>query len=65
MADNTDKIVIPEQKSTEKFVQSLSYVVENVTVNSGSSSLPLFGGNQTWKQRDESFKVKPSMKVRN
>lgn len=65
MADDPNRIVIPEQKSTERFVQSLSYVVENVTVYSGSRSLPLFGGNQTWKQRDESFKVKPSMKVRN
>ncbi|CAH9083138.1 unnamed protein product [Cuscuta epithymum] len=63
VADDPNKVVIPKLRSTERFVQSLSYVVENVTVHSGSRPLPLFGGNQTWKQRDQSFIVKPKMKV--
>ena len=33
------------------------------TAINGTQSTPLFGGHQTWQQRDESFKIKPTMEV--
>lgn len=38
--------------------------MEEVFVNNGSHSFPLFGGNQTWSQREESFKLNSTMKVK-
>ncbi|XP_060168660.1 probable hexosyltransferase MUCI70 isoform X2 [Lycium barbarum] len=63
VADDPNKIVIPKRRSPEKYVQSLSYFMEDDTATNGSQSPPLFGGHITWQQRDESFKVKPNMKV--
>lgn len=62
VANDPNKVVIPK-RSPERFVQSLSYVMEDDLTNNGSQSAPLFGGHQTWKERDDSFKVKPTMKV--
>jgi hypothetical protein len=45
---------------------NLTYIVEEDAANA-EEELPagvLFGGNQTWQQREESFVLKPSMKVR-
>ncbi|KAK4391359.1 hypothetical protein Sango_1913700 [Sesamum angolense] len=61
VANDPYSIVIPK-KSHEKLVQRLSYIVEDIATN-GSQSSPLFGGHQTWQQREESFKIKPTMKV--
>lgn len=33
------------------------------TAINGSQSTPLFDGHQTWQQREESFKIKPTMEV--
>ncbi|CAI9098611.1 OLC1v1035291C2 [Oldenlandia corymbosa var. corymbosa] len=63
VVDDPNTIVIPKRRSPDKFVQSLSYVLEDKMAMNGSQSVPLFGGHETWKQRDESFKVKPTMKV--
>lgn len=44
---------------------NVTYIVEESLVDA-DKELPvgiLFGGNQTWQQRDESFILKPSMKV--
>ncbi|XP_073309585.1 probable hexosyltransferase MUCI70 isoform X2 [Primulina huaijiensis] len=60
--DDPNKIVIPKDNSPENFVQKLSYIMEDIIQSNGSQS-PLFGGHQTWQQREESFKVKPTMKV--
>lgn len=65
VADDPNKIIIPTRRSLEKYVQSLSYFMEDSTATNGSQSPPLFGGHITWQQRDESFKVKPNMKVIN
>ncbi|KZV53335.1 hypothetical protein F511_06477 [Dorcoceras hygrometricum] len=62
VADDPNKIVIPKDNSPEKFVQRLLYIPEDIVPNNGSQS-PLFGGHQNWQQREESFKVKPTMKV--
>ncbi|XP_073139225.1 probable hexosyltransferase MUCI70 [Henckelia pumila] len=62
VADDPNKIVIPEDNSPEKFVQRLSYIMEDIVPSNGSQA-PLFGGHQTWQQREESFKVNPTMKV--
>lgn len=63
VADDPNAVVIPKRGSPERFVESLSYIMEDDVASNRSESPPLFGGHQTWKQRDESFKVKPKMKV--
>ncbi|WRX16691.1 Alkaline ceramidase TOD1/Probable hexosyltransferase MUCI70 - like 2 [Theobroma cacao] len=63
VADDPDKIVIPEGRTPDVIVKDLTYIEEEDLVNNGSQSFPLFGGNQSWLQREESFKLKPSMKV--
>eukprot|EP00268_Persea_americana_P025504 TRINITY_DN2486_c1_g1_i1.p1 TRINITY_DN2486_c1_g1~~TRINITY_DN2486_c1_g1_i1.p1 ORF type:complete len:501 (+),score=68.77 TRINITY_DN2486_c1_g1_i1:536-2038(+) len=60
--DNPDTVVIPES-STLTLPHNLSYFVEDEPAEAQSQSTPLFGGHQSWKQREESFKIKPTMKV--
>ncbi|XP_057510959.1 probable hexosyltransferase MUCI70 isoform X2 [Actinidia eriantha] len=63
IADDPDIVVIPKRWTPSKVVQHLSYFMEDEVRNNGSQSLPLFGGHQSWSQRDESFKLKSTMKV--
>ncbi|KAH7853148.1 hypothetical protein Vadar_033964 [Vaccinium darrowii] len=63
IADDPEKIVIPKRRTPSKVVEHLTYITEDVIGNNGSYSSPLFGGHQSWLQRDESFKLKSSMKV--
>lgn len=60
--DNLDTIVIPEGRTPDTVPQDLEYYLEDERPNSNSES-PLFGGRQTWVQRDESFKLNTTMKV--
>ncbi|KDP35574.1 hypothetical protein JCGZ_09012 [Jatropha curcas] len=62
VANDPDKIVIPEGRTPDKTVKNLSYIMEDEPVKNGSQS-PLFGGHQSWVQRNESFKLNSSMKV--
>ncbi|GJV83636.1 putative INO80 complex subunit C [Tanacetum coccineum] len=63
LASDPEKVVIPEKRSPSKYVQSLSYFEEDVPNTNESDSSPLFGGHQSWKQREDSFKLKSTMKV--
>ncbi|KAJ9178777.1 hypothetical protein P3X46_010634 [Hevea brasiliensis] len=63
VANNPNKIVIPEGGTPDKIVKNLSYFMEDELVNNGSQPSPLFGGHQSWSQREESFKLNSSMKV--
>ncbi|XP_071685868.1 probable hexosyltransferase MUCI70 isoform X2 [Rutidosis leptorrhynchoides] len=63
LARDPEKVVIPDKSSPSQFVQSLSYFEVDDANTNGSDSFPLFGGHQRWKQRDDSFKLKSSMKV--
>ncbi|XP_057495864.1 probable hexosyltransferase MUCI70 isoform X2 [Actinidia eriantha] len=63
VADDPDKVVIPKRWTPSKVVQHLSYFMEDEVGDNGSQSPPLFGGHQSWSQRDESFKLKSTMKV--
>ncbi|EYU31798.1 hypothetical protein ABFS82_11G036900 [Erythranthe guttata] len=63
VADDPNSVVIPEKRTPDKVVQRLSYIMEDKIATNGNQSSPLFGGHQTWKERDESFKIKPDMKV--
>ncbi|GFZ00499.1 similar to Sept9 [Actinidia rufa] len=65
VADDPDKVVIPKRWTPSKVVQHLSYFMEDEVGNNGSQSPPLFGGHQSWSQRDESFKLKSTMKDEN
>ncbi|KAI8553978.1 hypothetical protein RHMOL_Rhmol05G0060800 [Rhododendron molle] len=62
VADDPEKIIIPK-RTPSKVVEQLTYITEDVVGNNGSSLPPLFGGHQSWLQRDESFELKSSMKV--
>ncbi|CAA0819961.1 Protein of unknown function (DUF616 [Striga hermonthica] len=61
--DDPKKVVIPKKRTPERLVQRLSYFTEDSAATNGSHSSPLFGGHPTWQQREESFKLKPTMKV--
>ncbi|KAG8367541.1 hypothetical protein BUALT_Bualt16G0082600 [Buddleja alternifolia] len=63
VADDPNKIAIPKKWTPDKLVKRLSYITEDNSATNGSQSSPLFGGHQTWQQREESFKIKPTMKV--
>ncbi|KAL5561243.1 hypothetical protein UlMin_030990 [Ulmus minor] len=63
LANDPYKIVIPEGRTTDKIVKKLSYVMEDDILSNDSRSTPLFGGHQSWSHREESFKLKPTMKV--
>ncbi|KAF8405459.1 hypothetical protein HHK36_010365 [Tetracentron sinense] len=63
VADDPDSVVIPKRRTPDKIVQHLSYVLEDELVNSESQSPPLFGGHQSWLQREKSFKLNSTMKV--
>lgn len=68
LADDLDKIVIPKRRTPDKVVHRLSYITEDNIANNGSQSPPgppLFGGHQSWLQRQESFNLKSTMKVKN
>lgn len=56
----------PELKrSITSVPQNLTYIVEENLKNTEDPSISiLFGGNQTWQQREESFALKSRMKVR-
>ncbi|KAJ8765100.1 hypothetical protein K2173_010583 [Erythroxylum novogranatense] len=62
VANNPDKIIIPKERSPDQILRNLSYFMEDEPQND-SQATPLFGGHQNWLQRDESFKLKPSMQV--
>jgi len=61
--NDPDKIVIPTQRTSDKIVKNLSYFTEDEIPNDSSQSSPLFGGHLSWKQREDSFKLKSNMKV--
>ncbi|XWS67708.1 hypothetical protein CRYUN_Cryun04dG0029000 [Craigia yunnanensis] len=63
VAGDPEKIVIPEGRTPDVIVKDLTFIEDEDLVNIGSQSFPLFGGNQSWLQREESFKLKPRMKV--
>ncbi|KAK9287067.1 hypothetical protein L1049_015476 [Liquidambar formosana] len=65
LANDPDTIVIPKIRTPDKIVKSLSYIMEDEPVNNGSQSQssPLFGGHESWLQREKSFKLNSTMKV--
>ncbi|KAL6997907.1 hypothetical protein U1Q18_008031 [Sarracenia purpurea var. burkii] len=63
LVDDPNKIVIPKGTTPSKTVKHLTYITEDEVGNNGSHSPPLFGGHQSWLQREESFKLKSTMKV--
>lgn len=63
VASNPDGVVIPEGRTPDKILKNLTYITEEEFARDGSESSPLFGGHINWTQREESFKLKPTMKV--
>ncbi|RZC66793.1 hypothetical protein C5167_010490 [Papaver somniferum] len=60
--DDPDSVVIPEKRTPDKFIENLSYILEDDDP-SNSGSQPLFGGHESWAQREESFKLNSTKKV--
>ncbi len=60
VADDPDRVVIPEGRTPDETLKNLTYITEDEFADTGS---PLFGGHLNWSQREESFKLKPEMKV--
>ncbi|KAI6677549.1 hypothetical protein NL676_038345 [Syzygium grande] len=63
LASNTNRVTIPSGRTPDKYVANLHYVVEDEQINNALKSPPLFGGHETWSQREESFKLNSTMKV--
>ncbi|KAL8152389.1 hypothetical protein V2J09_010149, partial [Rumex salicifolius] len=63
LKDDPDAVVIPPERTPDKVLKNLSYILEDEEIINRSQSIPLFGGYISWKQREESFKLKPTMKV--
>lgn len=59
VADDPDAVVIPK-RTPNAIVKKLSYITVD---KRDKDSPPLFGGRQSWKQREESFKLNATMKV--
>ncbi|RZR96219.1 hypothetical protein BHM03_00025201 [Ensete ventricosum] len=61
--DDPDAIVIPK-RTPDTIPKFLKYVLEDDHQgNANENSQPLFGGHQSWKQRENSFKLNTTMKV--
>ncbi|CAN8276771.1 unnamed protein product [Cochlearia groenlandica] len=60
VAYDPDKVLLPSARSEDTIVKNLTYITED---ESSMSQFPLFGGNISWSEREESFKLKPEMKV--
>lgn len=61
--DDPNTIFIPKERTPDTIVKNLTYFLEDEFVHNGSQSSPLFGGHQSWLQREESFKLNSNMKV--
>lgn len=62
--DDPNTIFIPKERTPDTIVKNLTYFLEDEFVHNGSQSSPLFGGHQSWLQREESFKLNSNMKVK-
>ncbi|KAF5180175.1 Sept9 [Thalictrum thalictroides] len=63
LANDPDTVIIPKSTTPDKIVKSLLYVSKDDSVNNDSHAVPLFGGHQTWVQRENSYKLNSTMKV--
>nr|XP_023884824.1 uncharacterized protein LOC111997019 [Quercus suber]XP_023884825.1 uncharacterized protein LOC111997019 [Quercus suber] len=63
LANDPDKVVIPEGRTHDRFVKDLFFVMEDDQWNNRSQTAPLFGGQESWSQREKSFKLNSTMKV--
>ncbi|GFP88814.1 hypothetical protein PHJA_001025100 [Phtheirospermum japonicum] len=64
LSNDPNRVYIPENTSSDNIMKKLAYFTEDeLSSSKRSKSFPLFGGHQTWRQRNESFKLNSSMKV--
>ncbi|ESW31413.1 hypothetical protein PHAVU_002G236800 [Phaseolus vulgaris] len=63
LSNDPDKIDIPTGRTPNEIVKNLSYIMKDEIPSNRDQSSPLFGGHPSWKQREESFKLKSNMKV--
>ncbi|XP_021903774.1 uncharacterized protein LOC110819008 [Carica papaya] len=60
--NDPERVNVPNSRTPDTVVKNLSYIIEDEFVNNGSES-PVFGGRQSWLERQESFKLNFTMKV--
>ncbi|KAI4318668.1 hypothetical protein MLD38_032344 [Melastoma candidum] len=60
LASDPDQVVIPKGRTPDEIVKNLTYVLED---NSVESTSPLFGGHETWSEREKSFELNSTMEV--
>ncbi|XP_077220392.1 putative hexosyltransferase MUCI70 [Tasmannia lanceolata] len=63
IADDPDAVIIPKTGTPDTIPKSLSYILEDELAKTELKTAPLFGGHQSWKQREDSFKLNSTMKV--
>ncbi|XP_002980574.2 uncharacterized protein LOC9656562 isoform X1 [Selaginella moellendorffii] len=63
VARNPQFVQIPSFRHDSSILRKLTYITNDRVAKGDQSKRPLFGGYQTWKERDESFKIKPAMQV--
>ncbi|KAG8384602.1 hypothetical protein BUALT_Bualt04G0134900 [Buddleja alternifolia] len=64
LADDPNRVLIPTRRTTDDIVEHLEYMMEDaLVVKNGSQTASLFGGHQSWQQREDSFKLNSRMKV--
>uniref|UniRef100_A0A7N0U588 TOD1/MUCI70 glycosyltransferase-like domain-containing protein n=1 Tax=Kalanchoe fedtschenkoi TaxID=63787 RepID=A0A7N0U588_KALFE len=64
LANDVAKVAIPRERTPDVILENLSYFEEDDDLKNGTeSTTPLFGGHQSWAQRDQSFKLSKTMKV--
>lgn len=63
LANDPEKVVIPKRRTPDTIVQHLSYVMKDEAASNGSQSAPLFGGHESWSLREDSFKLKSTLKL--
>ncbi|PIA65130.1 hypothetical protein AQUCO_00100554v1 [Aquilegia coerulea] len=63
LANDPDSVIIPKSRTPDKIVKNLLYVSKDDSVNNDPHAVPLFGGHQTWVQRENSYKLNSTMKV--
>ncbi|KAK9157256.1 hypothetical protein Scep_003830 [Stephania cephalantha] len=60
--NDPESVIIPK-RTPDKIVENLSYYLEDDLVSTESNTVPLFGGHQSWSQRENSFRLNSTMKV--
>lgn len=63
LLDDPQAVKIPDARHNHQYHLNLTYIVEDHAFTADSKATPLFGGHQTWQQRENSFKISSQMEI--